>query len=65
MLHQLDKKVYRKNCAVVLIEIAEILIANGADLNAVDKGGRTPLTRAEDGNHKDMVKLLISHGAHK
>ena len=48
-----------------LVEIAEILIANGADLNAVDKYGRTPLTRAEDGGHKDVVKLLISHGAHK
>ncbi len=48
-----------------ITEIAEILIANGANVNAVAKNGWTPLRPAEENSDKDMVELLIKHGAHK
>jgi ankyrin repeat protein len=42
-------------------EIAELLIAKGADVNAGDKV--TPLHYAAQGGEKEMVELLIVDGA--
>jgi ankyrin repeat protein len=42
---------------------AEVLIANGADINAKDNEGRTPLWWAKDRGNKQMVELLLKHGA--
>ena len=43
-------------------EIAELLIANGADVNAGDKRGRTPLDWAVGRSHVETVALLRKHG---
>lgn len=44
------------------IEHVRSLIANGADVNAVDYF-KTALGVAAGEGHTDMVKLLIEHGA--
>ena len=46
-------------------EIAELLIANGADLNAKDDGGKTPLDQTMIPlalNKKKLADLLRKHG---
>jgi len=43
----------------------ELLIQKGADVNAVDKTGYTPLWYAEYGGSKKVAELLIKCGAHK
>ena len=44
-------------------EIAELLIANGADINAKDMNGMTPLHRATYLGYKEIAELLIAKGA--
>ncbi len=43
-------------------EIAELLIASGADVNAKTLYGTTPLDLVKK-EHKDVADLLRSHGA--
>ena len=43
-------------------EIAELLIAKGADVNVLDGGGYTPLDRAIKKNHPELADLLRKHG---
>lgn len=43
--------------------VAELLLADGADVNAADESDETPLHLAAASGHLDMVLLLISHGA--
>jgi ankyrin repeat protein len=38
-------------------------IAKGADVNAKDEEGKTPLGLAVEKVHKDMATLLKKHGA--
>jgi ankyrin repeat protein len=45
------------------IEIAEILIGSGTNVNARGPLGLTPLHRAAQQDHVGMVKILIKHGA--
>jgi hypothetical protein len=44
------------------LQIAKLLVENGADVNAVDEGGESALHSAARG-FADCVKLLIQHGA--
>jgi ankyrin repeat protein len=45
------------------VTAAAVLIAHGADVNALGEDGDTPLHRAVAGDKTEMVKFLISHGA--
>ena len=44
-------------------EIAELLIAEGADVNAKDDDGWTPLFVAVGDGYKKIIELLIANGA--
>ncbi len=44
-------------------KIAEYLLKNGADINAKDKTGFTPLHAAVSSQNTEMVEFLISNGA--
>ncbi|AET72878.1 hypothetical protein PGAG_00424 [Phaeocystis globosa virus 12T] len=44
-------------------EIANLLIKNGANIDAIDNYGETPLFLAVKANNIEMVKLLIEKGA--
>jgi len=43
--------------------MVELLIAKGADVNAKNKYGSTPLHRAASGGHKEITEILIAKGA--
>jgi hypothetical protein len=43
--------------------MAEYLLAHGADVNAGDRHGMTPLHQAAAFNGKDMAAILLGHGA--
>lgn len=45
------------------IEIAELLLAQGADPDAKETGGFTPLIQAAVAGRRDLVDLLLSYGA--
>lgn len=45
-------------------DVAEVLLANGADVNAADKKG-TPLEWAIHTGHTDVANLLRQHGGHE
>lgn len=45
------------------IEIAKILIENGANVNATDNEGWTPLMRATMSGNPGLVEMLLNHGA--
>ena len=44
-------------------EMAELLLAHGADVNAVGDSGVTPLLLAGNAGYKSLVDLLLRHGA--
>ncbi|MGB5013267.1 MAG: ankyrin repeat domain-containing protein, partial [Pyrinomonadaceae bacterium] len=44
-------------------EAVELLIAKGADINAKNKDGKTPLQLAIDSKNKEIAELLKKHGA--
>ncbi len=41
----------------------ELLLAHGADPNATQAGGFTPIFSAATANRKDLIELLMAHGA--
>ena len=50
-------------CAISNYEIADLLIKNGADVNAKQMQGVTPLHSAAHNGRNELVKLLIESGA--
>ncbi|MGL5254295.1 MAG: ankyrin repeat domain-containing protein, partial [Brevinema sp.] len=44
-------------------EQVKSLVSLGADINAQDKNGRSPLSLALEGEHSDIVKYLVKAGA--
>ena len=46
-----------------LISLARHLLADGVDVNAKDKEGASALNRAVDTGNREMVELLLDHGA--
>lgn len=44
-------------------EIAEFLLAQGADINATQTGGYTPLHIAAKTGNEEMIKFLLEHMA--
>ena len=44
-------------------QVAELLIAEGADVNAKNVVGQTPLHLAAGASHKEIIELLIAAGA--
>jgi len=44
-------------------DVAELLLANKADVNAKADDGSTPLHQAVAEGHNDVVELLLAHGA--
>lgn len=45
------------------LEIARLLLAHGADVNARQQGGFAPLHAAAQNGQVDLVRLLLAHGA--
>jgi ankyrin repeat protein len=60
-----DMKVQALHSAVAArsMEIVAALLVGGADPNARQEGGYTPLMAAEEHEDEDMVRLLMDHGA--
>jgi len=44
-------------------EVVEILIANGARVNATDRSFESPLMKAITAGHADVASILLAHGA--
>jgi len=44
-------------------DVAEFLLVKGANLNAREEKGKTPLEVAKEEGHKEIVELLRKHGA--
>jgi ankyrin repeat protein len=44
-------------------EVAELLLAHGAAVEAADRSGATALHLAATRGYRDMVALLVAHGA--
>jgi len=45
------------------VAAAEVLLRNGANINALGEDDDTPLHRAIAGGHVEMVRYLLAHGA--
>ena len=59
---ELNKKLL-KVAMIGNIDVVKELLEKGADVNATDEDGDTPLHDANLGEHKETVKLLKQHGA--
>jgi ankyrin repeat protein len=50
-------------CEIGNIEIVQLLLENGADIDVLDNYFMTPLHYASNRNHFKTIKLLIKHKA--
>ncbi len=58
-----DFEKHRGAAEKITAEIAELLIKNGADINAKDEKGHTPLSLAKAAKNKALIELLEKAGA--
>ena len=57
---------HRELCLAARIgraNIVQLLLDFGADINQQDDEGWTPLVRARQGQHADVERILLNHGA--
>jgi cytohesin len=59
----LHSAVYSSEDVVIRTGVVRLLIARGANVNACDCGGRTPLSYAKNEGYTNVVELLKKHGA--
>jgi ankyrin repeat protein len=45
--------------------VAELLLAHGAEVNARNRFGATPLHLAQENRRQDVAELLREHGGHE
>ena len=57
------KGTLHKACKEGNIKAVKQFLADGADVNAKDEDGDTPLHHAENEDHKEIAELLIAKGA--
>lgn len=58
-------KVYHRYAEEKVSEVCELLIKNGADINAINDKGVTPLDLAIENDREITVKNLRKYGAKK
>ena len=58
---QLDHSLLHEAAAHWDLAVVEFLVQHGATVNAVDKGGRTPLHIAAYVNHVDVLIFLLDN----
>ena len=51
-----------KSIRVLCLVLALMLVANGADVNAKSKSGKTPIELAKGTGNKEIIELLQKHG---
>jgi ankyrin repeat protein len=47
------------------LELVQLLLANGSEVNSRDADGATPWSRAKEKNQEDVVRVLQDHGGAK
>ncbi|MFC1835335.1 ankyrin repeat domain-containing protein, partial [Thermodesulfobacteriota bacterium] len=47
------------------LEVVKVLLKNGANVNATDRGGKTALSLAKWNSTKEIRRLLKAHGARR
>lgn len=62
--NNLDNEPLHAACASLdNLDVATLLLDSGADVNAREHGGYTPLHQAADGGDEPLATLLLAHGA--